>query len=149
VRRSVGARRLLGKLEVAVTDERPPEVGWLHYRLVVAVCSAFVTGIMLLLVPLIVSMSTAAPQLFVIYKFVFSKWGAATLLGSAVIGFLVGGERMANFFAIIWGTHPFWSKLEGWLYELGGWLDDHKTVGTFLAIAIGLLVVGVFWYSFP
>ena len=132
-----------------MTDERPPEIGWLHYRLAVAVCSAFVTGIMLLLVPLIVSMGTATPQLFVIYKFVFSKWGAATLLGSAVIGFLVGGERMANFFAIIWGTHPFWSKLEGWLYELGGWLDDHKTVGTFLAIAIGLLVVGVFWYSFP
>ena len=103
---------------------------------------------MLLLVPLIVSMSTAAPQLFVIYKFVFSKWGAATLLGSAVIGFLVGGERMANFFGIIGGTHPFWSKLGGRLYELGDWLDDHKTVGAFLAIAIGLLIVGVFWYNF-
>src|SRR5437899_3908363 len=37
-----------------------------------------------------------------------------------------------NFFAIIWGTHRFWSELEGWLYELGGWLDEHKTVGVFL-----------------
>ncbi len=55
---------------------------------------------------------------------------------------------MANFFAIIWGTHRFWSELEGWLYELGGWLDEHKMVGVLLAVAFSLLVVGVFWYSF-
>ena len=55
---------------------------------------------------------------------------------------------MANFFAVIWGTHRFWSELEDRLYEWGGWLDEHKTVGTFLAVAVGLLVVGVFWFSF-
>ena len=123
------------------------EVGWLHYRLAVAFCSALVTCIMLLLVPLILAIAGIAEAL-VIYSFIFSKWGAAAILSVATLGFIVGSERMANFFAIIWGTHRFWSELEGWLYELGGWLDEHKTVGVFLAVAFSLLVMGVFWYSF-
>jgi len=130
-----------------VADDKLTEVGWLHHRLAVAFCSAFVTCIMLLLVPLILVIAGIAEAL-VIYPFVFSKWGAASILSVGTLGFIVGGERMANFFAIIWGTHRFWSELEGWLYELGGWLDERKTVGVFLAVAFGLLAVGVFWYSF-
>ena len=124
-----------------MTDDRPPEVGWLHYRLAVAFCSAFVTGITLLLVPFIFAIGSGAPEPMVLYKFVFSKWGAAILLGTSVLGFVVGGERMANFFAIIWGTHPFWSELEGWLYE-------HETAAAFIGFALVALVVGLFWYSF-
>ena len=130
-----------------MADDKLTEVGWLHYRLAVAFCSALVTCIMLLLVPLILGIAGIADA-SVIYSFVFSKWGAAAILGVATLGFILGGERMANFFAIIWGTHRFWSELEGWLYEFGGWLDEHKTVGVFVAVAFGLLVVGVFWYSF-
>jgi len=130
-----------------VADDKLTEVGWLHYRLAVAFCSALVTCIMLLLVPLILGIAGIADA-SVIYSFVFSKWGAAAILGVATLGFILGGERMANFFAIIWGTHRFWSELEGWLYEFGGWLDEDKTVGVFVAVAFGLLVVGVFWYSF-
>ncbi len=130
-----------------MSDDAPPGVGWLHYRLAVAFCSAFVTCVMLLLVPLILA-SSGVLEVLVIYRYVFSEWGAAIVLGSATLGFIVGSERMANFFAIVWGTHRFWSKLEGWLYEWGGWLDEHRTVGAFLAVAVGLLVVGVFWFSF-
>jgi len=130
-----------------VADDKLTEVGWLHYRLAVAFCSAFVTCIMLLLVPLILVIAGIAEAL-VIYPFVFLKWGAAAILSVATLAFIVGSERMANFFAIIWGTHPFWSELEGWLYELGGWLDEHKTAGVFFAVVFGLLVVGIFWYSF-
>src|SRR6266513_5766865 len=130
-----------------MTDDRPPEVRWLHYRLAVAFCSAFVACVMLLLVPLILAIA-GLPEVVVIYPFVFSKWGAAAILSVATLGFIVGGERMANFFAIIWGTHRFWSVLEDWLYELGGWLEEHKKAGSVLAVALGLLIVGVFWYSF-
>ena len=130
-----------------VADDKLTEVGWLHYRLAVAFCSAFVTCIMLLLVPLILTIAGIAEAL-VIYPFVFSKWGVAAILSVATLAFIVGSERMANFLAIIWGTHPFWSELEGWLYELGGWLDEHKTAGVFFAVVFGLLVVGIFWYSF-
>ena len=130
-----------------MADDKPTEVGWLHYRLAVAFCSAFVTAIMLLLVPLILAI-TGFVDAMVIYPFVFSKWAAAVVLSVATLGFIVGSERMANYFAIVWGTHRFWSQLESWLYELGGWLDEHETVGAFLAVAVGLLVVGVFWFSF-
>jgi len=130
-----------------VADDKLTEVGWLHYRLAVAFCSAFVTCIMLLLVPLILAIAGIAEAL-VIYPFIFAKWSAAAILSVATLGFILGSERMANFFAIIWGTHRFWSEPEGWLYELGGWLNEHKTVGVFLAVVFGLLVVGVFWYSF-
>ena len=130
-----------------MADDKLTEVGWLHYRLAVAFCSALVTCIMLLLGPLILAIAGIAEAL-VIYPFIFAKWGAAAILSVATLGFIVGSERMANFFAIIWGTHRFWSELEGWLYELGGWLDEHKTVGVFLAVAFSLLVVGVFWYRF-
>jgi len=130
-----------------VADDKLTEVGWLHYRLAVAFCSAFVTCIMLLLVPPILAIAGIA-EVLVIYAFVFSKWGAAAILSVATLGFIVGSERMANFFEIIWGTHPFWSELEGWLHELGGWLDEHKTAGVFFAVVFGLLVVGIFWYSF-
>jgi hypothetical protein len=124
-----------------VTDDRPPDIGWLHYRLAVAACSAFVTGIMLLLVPLILSIGGGSPEPLVLYAFVFSRWGAAILLGTSVLGFIVGDERMANFFAIIWGTHPFWSELEHWLWE-------NETVAAFLGFGVVAMVVGFFWYSF-
>ena len=124
-----------------MTDDRPPGVGWLHYRLAVAFCSTLVTAIMLLFVPLVVAIGGAAPEPLVLYKFVFSKWGGVILLGSSVLGFVVGGERMANFFAIIWGTHPFWSELEGWL-------EEHDTIAVYLGFGLVALVVGVFWYSF-
>jgi len=96
---------------------------------------------MLLVVPLVWAMAGGAPEPLVLYKFVFSKWGAAILLGASVLGFMVGGERMANAFSVIWGTHPFWSELEDWLYE-------HESVGVFLGFAAVSLVVGFFWYSF-
>ena len=124
-----------------MTSDRPPEVGWLHYRLAVAFCSAIVTCIMLLLVPLVLAIGSSAPEPLVFYKYVFSKWGAVVLFGSSALGFIVGGERMANFFSVIWGTHPFWSELESWLYE-------HETVAAFLGFAVVALVVGFFWYSF-
>jgi hypothetical protein len=87
-----------------LTHEKPSEVGWLHWA--VAVCSALVIGAMLLLVPLFLAVGSGAPELLVLYKFVFSKWGVAALLASSALGFVIGGERMANFFAVIWGTHP-------------------------------------------
>jgi len=131
-----------------MADDKPIEVGWLHYRLAVAFCSAFVACVMLLLGPLVLGISSAMPRVLVMYAFVFSKWGVATVLGVFALGLAVGGERMANVFAIIWGTHPFWSELERSLYELGDWLDEHKAVGSLLAVALGLLVVGIFWYGF-
>ena len=124
-----------------MTAEEPPEVGWLHYRLAVAVCSAFVVGVMMLIVPLVIGILGRGAEPLVLYALIFSKWGLATLVASAILGFIVGGERMANLFAVIWGTHPIWS-------EMGSWLEEHETTAAVLGFTFVALVVGFFWYSF-
>jgi hypothetical protein len=124
-----------------LTAEEPREVGWLHYRLAVAVCSAFVAGVMMLIVPLLIGIVGRGPEPLVLYALIFSKWGFATLLVSAILGLIVGGARMANLFAVIWGTHPIWS-------EMGSWLEEHETTAVALGFTFVALVVGFFWYSF-
>ena len=124
-----------------MADDRPPEVGWLHYRLAVAFCTAVVVGLMLLLFPILVLLASPNLEPLALYGYVFSKWGAAIILVASALGFAVGGERTANFFALIWGTHPFWSELESWLYE-------HGRTTILLGWTIVVLVVGFFWYSF-
>lgn len=124
-----------------MTAEEPPEVGWLHYRLAVAVCSAFVVGVMMLIVPLVIGIVGRGAEPLVLYGLIFSKWGLAILITSAILGFIVGGERMANLFGVVWGTHPIWS-------EMGGWLEEHETIASVLGFIVVALVVGFFWYSF-
>ena len=75
-----------------------------------------------------------------IYEISARELRTIEILGG-VLGFIVGSERMANFFGFIWGTHPFWSEFEGWLYE-------HETASAFLGFGVVALVVGAFWYAF-
>ena len=123
-----------------MTDELPPGVGWLQYRLAVAFCSAVAMFVMLLVVPFILALASFVEAL-VVYKLVFSKWGASILIGTAALGFIIGGERTASFFAVIWGTHPLWSELEGWLRE-------HDKIAVWLGFVLVALVVWFFWFSF-
>ena len=124
-----------------MTDEKPSDAGWLHHRLAAALGSCVVMCGMLLLVPLVFAIGGHGPEPLALYAFVFSKWGATIALGASALGFIVGGERMVNFFALIWGTHPVWS-------EIAGWLEEHRTAGVFVASGAVALVVGFFWYSF-
>ena len=128
-----------------MTDDKPPEVGWLHYRLAVAACSAFVTGVMLLVIPLVLAIGGAAGEPLVLYAFVFSKWGGAVFLAAAVLGFALGSERMANFFAIVWGTHPLWSEVGG---RLEDWREEHRSGAAILGFGLVAVVVGIFRYAF-
>lgn len=123
-----------------MSTEEPREAG-LHHRLAVAACSAFVAGVMLLIVPLVIGMIGRGAEPLALYAFVFSKWGLATLVVFAILGFVAGGERMANLFSVIWGTHPIWS-------EMGDWLEEHETAAAVLGFAFIALVVGFLWYVF-
>src|SRR2546423_7140365 len=98
-------------------------------------------GVELVLLPVNLTIGRRRAEAKALFQFNFSKWGAAILFGASVLGFILGSERMANFFSVIWGTHPFWSELEGWLYE-------HETAAAVLGFALVALVVGLFWYSF-
>jgi hypothetical protein len=76
-------------------------------------------GVTMLVVPLIVGIVGRGAESLALYAFVFSKWGVAALIVFAILGFVLGGKRTANLLAVIWGTHPVWS-------ELGGWLEEHQ-----------------------
>jgi hypothetical protein len=125
-----------------LADDKPAEVGWLHYRLAVAFCATILMSVMLLIVPgLVLILGPVGDVRFNLYPYAFSRWGGAILVGTAVFGFAAGGERTANLFAFLWGTHPFWPKLEEWLYE-------HE----YAAIALGWMLVALFigfgWYLY-
>jgi hypothetical protein len=124
-----------------VSDERPPEIGWLHYRLAVAFCATVLMALVLMIVPGIILIVGPTAPFWNLYPYAFSKWGAAILVATATFAFVAGGERAANLFAFMWGTHPFWSSLEEWLYE-------HETVAVALGWLLVLLVVGGLWYAF-
>jgi len=124
-----------------VIDNTPRQESGLQYRLAVAVCTSVVIGLVMLLVPLIVGIIGSGAESLALYAIVFSKWGLATVVVFAITGFILGGERMANVFAAVWGTHPVWS-------ELGGWLEEHETAAAVLGFALVVFVVGFFWYSF-
>jgi hypothetical protein len=124
-----------------VIDKTPPQETGLQYRMAVAFCTAVVIGLTMLLVPLIVGIVGGGAESLALYAIVFSKWGLATVIVFAITGFILGGERMANVFAAVWGTHPVWS-------ELGSWLEEHETAAAMLGFSLVVLVVGFFWYSF-
>lgn len=121
-------------------DDKPAEVGWLHYRLAVAFCATIVMSGMLLLVPGLIIAAGPMTE-WNLYPYVFSKWGAGILVATAVLGFAAGGERTANFFAFVWGTHPFWSRL-------AEWLDDHETAAAVLGWLLVASFIGFAWYFF-
>jgi hypothetical protein len=124
-----------------LAEDRPARVGWLHYRLAVAFCATIAMATMLLIVPgIILLVGPSTPSYWNLYPYAFSKWGAAILVATALFGFAAGGERTANLFAFLWGTHPLWSRLEEWLYQ-------HETAAAALGWLLVLLLVGGFWYA--
>jgi hypothetical protein len=125
-----------------LADDRPDGVGWLHYRMAVAFCATVMMALMLVIVPgIILVIGPAGPPHWNLYPYAFSKWGAAILVATALFGFAAGGERTANLFAFLWGTHQFWTRAEEWLYE-------HETAAAALGWLLVGSVVGFFWYAF-
>jgi hypothetical protein len=99
-------------------------------------------AMMLLIVPgLVFLASPSADRAFNLFPYVFSKWGAGILLATAVFGFIAGSERTANLFALVWGTHPVWSRV-------GSWLEGHDTAAAALGWLLVASVVSFCWYLF-
>src|SRR5262245_57333511 len=97
-----------------MSDERPPEVGWLAYRLAVAFCSAVLAGVTLVVITVIVMyLEGRATSTGTLLRLAI-EWGPAAVVAVAVLGFVFGGERMANFFSFLWGTHPVWARIHDW-----------------------------------
>lgn len=71
---------------------------------------------------------------------VFSKAGVLLVALAALAGFLLGGERMAEIFSVLWGTHPRWKSLGAWLGERFDALDREVPVPIWAAM-LGLLLL--------
>ena len=95
----------------------------------------------MLVVPLVIGVVGRGAEPMALYALVFSKWGVATLIAFAILGFIIGDERMANLLAVIWGTHPVWSRVNSWL-------EENELAKAALLFALLAFLAGFIWYSF-
>jgi hypothetical protein len=87
-------------------------------RIATAFVSLIATAITLFAVPLIFSAIAHNGKPLLMYGWIFSKLGILTLFLSAIAGFSLGADRMANVFSFFWGTHLIWE--EEWFLRLTG-----------------------------
>jgi uncharacterized membrane protein len=99
-------------------------------RLATAFVSIAATAITLFVLPLIVSVIVHNGKPMLMFGWIFSKLGILTLFLSAIAGFSLGADRMANVFSFFWGTHTIWE--EEWFQKV--------FIGIFVLLVIGLLV---------
>ena len=103
----------------AENSERTP--GWLASRLAAALICAVAAALTLLvwssILLLFASEARSLAGVRLIVAVVYSETGLAIIGAAALAGACIGGDRMAEFFSVLWGTHPVWSKVGTWLTE--------------------------------
>ena len=116
-------------------------------RLAVALCTAVFAALTLLAwgLMLVVIFGNQNDDLGVIRfvtRTVFSQTGIAIVGGAALLGFLIGGDRMVTIFSVFWGTHPVWARFNGWLQEKSEVLNESREVSPWIVAAV-LVLTGV------
>ena len=123
-------------------------------RLVVGFISGVAAALTLVLYPFaIVLLGNGGVAGFdlggLIYSLVFSRIGLGVVLGTSVIGFCVGSERITSIFSIFWGTHASWAQIGAYLDDkLDNLLRANREIPPwlqFLIIAILAVVVLKLW----
>ena len=79
-------------------------------RIATAFVSVAATSITLFAVPLIFLAIAHNGRPLILYGWILSKLGILTLFLSAIAGFSLGADRMANVFSFFWGTHSIWEE---------------------------------------
>jgi hypothetical protein len=79
-------------------------------RVLIAFAAAVVAILTLMLVPIFGAALTGQPGAFDLWGLLISKIGLAFVVTSAIIGFVAGSEKAADFFGLIWGTHELWEN---------------------------------------
>ena len=103
-------------------------------RLATACVSTAACAITLVALPWVLSSIGSNSESFLLYDWIFSTLGISVLIVSAITGFLLGSEKMANVFSFFWGTHSIWE--EEWFQKI--------VIGLFALFAIGLVLHIVF-----
>lgn len=79
---------------------------------------------------------------------VFSKSSLAIVGGAALLGFVIGGDRMVAIFSALWGTHSVWARFNTWLGEKLEPLNEEYNVATPWLIAALLICAVAAWFLF-
>ena len=122
-------------------------------RLAVAFVSAVLAGLTLLAwsVILIAVFGRPSDSLGVagfIISTVFSKVSLAIVAGAALLGFVIGGDRMVAIFSALWGTHSVWTRFNAWLGEKLEPLNEEYNVATPWLIAALIICAVAAWFVF-
>lgn len=79
---------------------------------------------------------------------VFSKASLAIVGGAALLGFVIGGDRMVTIFSTLWGTHSVWTRFNTWLGEKLEPLNEEYNVATPWLIAALVICALAAWFMF-
>ena len=103
----------------AEKSERTP--GWLASRLAAALICAVAAAVTLFvwsgLLLLFAGEARSLASAKLIATVVYSETGLAIIGAAALAGACLGGDRMVEFFSVLWGTHPIWSRVGTWVSE--------------------------------
>jgi hypothetical protein len=77
---------------------------------------------------------------------VFSKVSIAIVGGAALLGFVIGADRMVTIFSWLWGTHSVWSRFSIWAGEKLEPLSNEYHVGTPTLILALLICAVAAWF---
>ena len=131
-------------------EPNQPGGSWLGERLAVAAISAVLAALTLIVTPFLLAFAGAGLGALVAleaggvwYGLMLSKAGLAVIGLAAASGFVAGGERMANVFGFVWGTHDVWSRIG---QRISNWSERHgEHIVPFwltLLLLVSLVIVG-------
>ena len=79
---------------------------------------------------------------------VFSKVSLAIVGSAALLGFVIGGDRMVAIFSALWGTHSVWRRFNAWLGEKLEPLNEEYNVATPYLVAALIICAVAAWFVF-
>ena len=120
-------------------------------RLAIAFASAVLAAITLLAWSIILLTVFGTPNdSFGVPEFiigtVFSKVSLAIVGGAALLGFVIGADRMVAIFSWLWGTHSVWARFNAWLGEKLEPLNEEYNVATPWLVAALIICTLAAWF---
>ena len=116
-------------------------------RVATAFVAVFAAIVTLALYPIALFVLLGGTELSLyLYAVMFSKIGIALVLAAGMLGFWLGGERMANIFGFLWGTHSLWTRVGAYLNDKADVLrTEHNLSLPALLVLVVLVIAFVIW----
>jgi hypothetical protein len=134
-----------------VREPKQPSITSLSERLAIALVSAVLAAMTVVLLPFLLAISGAGIGGFLAleagagwYGVMVSEIGVVIIVSAAVTGFVVGGDRMANIFSFFWGTHSLWQRLGDRIHH---WMERYgeRSVPLWVTAALFAAILVIAW----